>query len=133
MSLGGLIGSAVLVAITLGVLLQPFLRKRRHVERMVLSNKQQTQDELVTTYERVLSMIRDLDEDYNTGKLHPDNYQEDRDHWAEQGVKLLQQIEVKEDVVLHVDDEIEIESDEADDVLDNAIEKAISEYRKAQT
>lgn len=132
MSLGGLIGSALLIAITLGVILQPFLRGRRRVGRIILSNKQQSQDELVTSYERVLETIRDLDEDYNTGKLHPDSYQDEREHWTEQGVKLLQQIELTDDVVLPDDDDV-TESNEADDMLDDAVEKAISEYRKART
>jgi hypothetical protein len=132
MSLGGLIASALLVAIALVEILRPFLKKRRAVEHMVLDKKQRTQDELVTTYERVLSTIHDLDDDYNTGKIEPNSYQEERKRWTEQGVKLLQQIGVKEDVVLPMSDDVVSESDVVDDVLEDEVERAIAEYRAAQ-
>jgi hypothetical protein len=133
MSIGGMIGATLLIVFTLAMILRPFMRKQLSMGRMALSDKQLSQDELVTSYERVLAMIRDLDEDYHTGKLAPDTYQEDRAYWTEQGIKLLQRIEPNEDAELPVAAAAVEAIDETDAVLDDAIEKAISEYRKART
>lgn len=131
MSIGGMIGAAILIVITLAAILRPYLNTKQNLRRVLASEKQRSQDELVTSYERVLSMIRDLDEDYHTGKLNPDSYQEERAYWTEQGIKLLQKIEPDNDIQLPVEEHSE-EPDEADAVLDDAIEQAIAAYRQAK-
>lgn len=128
MSIGGMVGAAVLIVIALAAVLQPYLANRRAVRNILLGDLQKSQDELVTSYERVLAMIRDIDEDYQTGKLAPDNYQEERAYWTEQGIKLLQKIEPDNEAELHVG----AKSDKADEVLDAEIEKAIAAYREAK-
>jgi hypothetical protein len=37
----------------------------------------------------VLSNIRDLDDDHNADKIHPQEYQVERELWAERGVRVL--------------------------------------------
>lgn len=135
MSIAGLIGGAILLVLALAGILQPFV-KRQRINRMILSGKQQNQDELVTTYERVLAMIRDLDEDFHTGKLAPQVYQEERAYWTKEGIDLLQKIEPNSDAKIDATAQSEgkkVQTEDADEVLDDAIEKAISAYRKART
>ena len=131
MSLGGIIGASILFIIALAAILKPYMNSKQNLRQLLSSEKQHSQDELVTSYERVLAMIRDLDEDHQTGKLDPKSYQDERTYWTEQGIKLLQKIEPDNDAELPTAQSAE--PDEADLVLDDAIEQAISAYRQAKT
>ena len=91
---------------------------------------QKKRDELLTGYERVLATIRDLDEDHQTGKLDPGTYQREREYWTEQGILLLQKLDPDADNVQASEPVIdEPEKSDADAELDDAIEKAIANYR----
>ena len=126
MSIEGLIGSIILVLVGLVTVSLPFLRRNwagvSARERAV----QKARDELLTTYERVLATIRDLDEDYQTGKLTDAEYQTERGYWAERGVYLLQQLEPDAAPPEPVSTSVQ------ETVLDDAIENAIKAYRQAQ-
>ena len=82
--------------------------------------------------------IRDLDEDYNTGKLSSDAYETEREYWSAQGVQLLQQLQVKGINVSAVNKTAKAshssqkESD-PEQVLDEAIEDAIRAYVQASS
>lgn len=133
MTVAGLIGGIVLLAIALFVIAQPFLQQRRNQNReLATALSQRERDELLTDYERVLATIRDLDEDHQTGKLAPDTYQRERSYWTEQGILLLQKIEPD----TKADEDVSIVENDADKVadaaLDDAIEKAIADYRQAE-
>lgn len=129
----------ILVIVSLGVLAMPFLRRHSDATDNALA-VQKARDELVTTYERVLATIRDLDEDHNTGKLQPEIYKQERAYWTEQGVRLLQQLEPDADQAMVVEQQStksqpssQAQSPASDSVLDDAIEQAIAAYRQAQT
>lgn len=87
-------------------------------------------EELLTEYERVVAMIRDLDEDHNMGKIPPDIYYRERETWAAQGVILLQRLEKKGGIRKAQEPTQPVEVDED---LDHAIEEAIAAYRKARS
>lgn len=126
MSIEGLIGSVILVLVGLVTVSLPFLRRNwaglSPRERAI----QKARDELLTTYERVLATIRDLDEDYQTGKLTDTEYQQERGYWAERGVYLLQQLEPD------AASPEPVRASPQETVLDDAIENAIKAYRQAQ-
>lgn len=84
MSVGGLIVALLLVLIVLAVLSVPYVRQRP--EQGQLSRQR---ERALAYYERVVSNMRDLDEDYATGKMASDEYQNERAVWAERGVRLL--------------------------------------------
>ncbi|MCU0511974.1 MAG: hypothetical protein MUE40_05310 [Anaerolineae bacterium] len=88
MSTTGLIISLVILAFGLAWIASPLLGRARRKGASTLER-----DELLTRYERVLSAIRDLDEDYQTGKLNAEAYQEERSVWAQRGVLVLQRLE----------------------------------------
>ena len=133
MSITGIIAGIVLLIVALVVLSRPFMEQRRNENRELrVAVAQKKRDELLTSYERVLATIRDLDEDHNTGKLAPETYQREREYWTEQGILLLQQLEPDADTSSAETSAVEQpERASAEQALDEAIEKAIAEYRKA--
>jgi hypothetical protein len=130
MTTTGLIVSLVLLVIAVISVALPFLQQRRNQNReLATALSQIKRDELLTDYERVLATIRDLDEDHQTGKLAPDTYQRERAYWTEQGILLLQKLEPDAQTLA---DETEADSAGDSDALDDAVERAIAEYRRAQ-
>ncbi len=88
MSLGGLaIALTMLVILALWVIV-PLLDRRRPAAPDVLAAEKQ-RERLLVNYERTLRNIRDLDEDYATGKIQPDDYQAEREQGVQRGVQLL--------------------------------------------
>jgi hypothetical protein len=148
MSIMGIIASLILF--TLGViwLAMPILKRERGVEVAVL-NEQKRYDALLTTYERVVSTLRDLDEDYAVGKLSPAEYEAERSHWTERGVETLKALEASGSkrkqptfkrepattgakVVRMAAADEPIPDADPDAVLDDAIEQAIASYIRAR-
>lgn len=133
MSIEGVIGGVVLLVVALVVIALPFLRERWTPisAREVMLHK--AREELMTTYERILASIRDLDEDYQTGKLTEDVYQRERAYWAERGVLVLQQLEPDPaQAGGPPPDDAAASATRFDPALDDEIEQAIRAYRRAQ-
>ncbi len=87
MSLAGLLVALFLTLVLLIIVLQPLRRQDKSVAQ------HSSHRELETRYQRVLINIRDLDEDYATGKLDARSYHDDRATWVRRGVDLLRQID----------------------------------------
>lgn len=118
-----LLAGLVLIAVTMLAIAQPFINQRRNAYRD--STEQKQRDELLTNYERVLATIRDLDEDHQTGKLAEATYQRERQYWTERGITLLQQLETAIDTQPTA-------LTQPTDEMDDAIERAIAEYREVR-
>jgi hypothetical protein len=88
MSIEGLIGGAVLLLLTLFVVAQPLLGRRANGAPIT-----QRIDELTTEYDRILNNLRDLEEDFNTGKLQEADYLADREIWTQRGVETLKALD----------------------------------------
>ena len=87
MSIGGLIITLALVLIATVVVARPFFR---FAPNQTGDAKLQLQRERVHSYyERVLINIRDLDEDFQTGKIAQADYHEEREVWVYRGIRLL--------------------------------------------
>lgn len=130
MSSTGMIISIVLVAVALFFVFWPFLR-RVSADAAEAARLRKAHDELLTSYERVLSSIRDLDEDFQIGKLDAETYQREREFWTERGVALLKEIEA--DIARSGGPRRKMASSDAkaDQALDSAIEEAILAYRSS--
>lgn len=50
---------------------------------------------LLQDYDRLLTNLRDLDEDYSTGKIQMSDYQIEREALVQRGVVLLKQLDKK--------------------------------------
>ncbi len=124
MSILGLIISLALFLIAIAVVAQPFLRPRKTSEKDDLQLQVQ-RDRVQVYYERVLTNMRDLDEDYATGKIDEADYRNEREVWAHRGIRLLRVrdgLEARQSLVTAGDGNA--------DKIDEAIEAAISAYRE---
>ncbi len=134
MSAEGLVLTLTILVVAALWVAAPLLRGRSGEERLTgLSQKQH--DRLSMHYERILTNIRDLDEDFATGKIQQEDYEPEREKWVQRGIQILMAL-----------DEHDLEGGKAtpapaattnaadvDEAVDNEIEAAIAAYRnKAQ-
>lgn len=125
MSIEGILLSAFLFLTSVLILAYPFVSKT--VSHDALS-RQQDRQSLLNAYERLLARLRDLDEDYNLGKMPQTDYEAERHQLANRGATLLAQIE-KSFGGLKLDEIPTSATDvKADAELDTAIEAAIANY-----
>ena len=116
MSLPGLLISLLLALVAGVIVARPFFRRARTGGRL------RQRDQLAAAYERVLTNIRDLDEDQRTGKIGAAEYARERELWLRQGIGLLRAL----------DEHDARDGDIADDI-DAAIEAAILAAREHQS
>ncbi|MCY4145441.1 MAG: c-type cytochrome biogenesis protein CcmI [Chloroflexi bacterium] len=88
MSLAGLSAALFLTLLALIIVAYPLLR--RHEATGIHPSSRR---DLETEYQRALTNIRDLDEDFATGKLSAQSYHEEREAWAQRGIELLRQLD----------------------------------------
>lgn len=128
MSLEGLIVSLVLVIVTVGLVALPILRRdptARSSEGVLI---QKQRERLLVYYERVLTNLRDLDEDHSTGKIQTADYESEREDWVQRGVqvlKALEQLDQHRTIVADADQE------SLDHAIDDSIERAVREHRRS--
>jgi hypothetical protein len=122
MSYEGLFVSFVLAAVVAVLIATPLLR--RDVQRKGFEVQKQ-RDRLLAYYERVLTNIRDLDEDHATGKMIDEEYAGEREAWVLRGIQVLKALdELDAGRVLPAMDEAA-----ADEAIDDALEAAIQAYK----
>lgn len=124
MSVPGLLIALLLSLVALAIVAHPLLRPARP-RRSAGSSLRRESERVQTYYERVLTNIRDLDEDFATGKINEDDYRAEREVWAQRGIQLLR-----------VRDQLEREGSSAAagkdaEQIDQAIEEAVAAYRAA--
>ncbi len=118
MSIVGLISAVVMLLLVVIFIAIPFLSQQRQSAR-AFSNKQR--ERALAYYERVLTNIRDLDDDLATDKIHQDEYEIERERWMERGVALLKMLDELDNTNPIIANE---NANDAD--IDHAIEQAIS-------
>jgi len=126
MSILGLSISIVLVLITLLIIVYPLVRQ---TSSKVTSNDSihQQRERAQAYYERVLTNIRDLDEDFSTHKINESDHQAERDVWVHRGIRLLRVLDQLDTQHSLVDTQaVNIAS------IDDAIEEAIKAYRDGE-
>lgn len=132
MSIEGLGISLLILGLGIAYLVQPFLR-RSAVPKDSAVLQQKEREMLLASYERILMTIRDIDEDYQLGKLPQDAYAGLREQWAEQGAAVLETLEKLNGHKPKEKIKVEKAVRDADAVLDDAIEQAITNYVKAKS
>ncbi len=88
MSVPGLLVALLLAAIAIAVVARPLLLPARQ-ERLEEIQSRRQRDRLRESYERVLTNIRDLDEDQATGKANDADYRAEREVLLRRGIELL--------------------------------------------
>lgn len=126
MSIEGLIGLVVMVIVGLVGVGLPFLTNKTTDRSIRKRELDMSRDELITTYERVLSSLRDLEDDYKSHKINADDYEREHEYWSQYGIRLLQLLDG--DTL----SEIDTGQDDRDEMyLDRSVEDAIKNYRVA--
>lgn len=92
MSGGGFVVTVFLLVIGVAWLALPFLL-RRSAGEYEAGDKGRDRLNLASAYERTLLMVRDLDEDFQLGKLPEETYSSERARLVEQGASLLEALE----------------------------------------
>src|SRR5258706_14519590 len=88
MSVAGLVFGLILLLAALIWIGTPLLRREKfRLEDNVVLQKQR--ERLLLIYERVLTNIRDLDEDHTTGKMQTADYESERETWVQRGIQVL--------------------------------------------
>ncbi len=127
MSLEGLIVTLTLLLIAGLWNAAPLLRPRRQDEA---ASTQQQRDRLLAYYERVLTNIRDLDEDHATGKIQSEAYVQEREQAVQRGIQVLMALdEVSGRTPLSPMAEATTDA-EVERSVDRQIEAAVAAYRK---
>ena len=124
MSIEGLIGLVVMLIVGLLGIGLPFVTNRNTSQNHLKRELEMTRDELITVYERVLSTLRDLEDDYKSHKIHPADYEQEREYWSQYGVRLLQLLDGEHSAEDNIGDDYEMQ-------LDHSVEEAIQNYRVA--
>lgn len=128
MSTGGLIFFVMLLAGTILLAGAPLLRRETESEADALQIQKQ-RERLLVYYERVLTNLRDLDEDHATGKMPDDAYASEREDWVQRGIEVLKTLDELADhsvIPASVHDDAAV-----DEAIDDAIEAAIAARRRA--
>lgn len=82
----------LLGAITLALVIWPFLHKKSGDESVPVA-QDETLHNLILQKESAYAAIKELDFDYNMGKLSEEDYQELKQQYKQKAVALLQQID----------------------------------------
>lgn len=133
-SLGLILSVGLLLLAGIWVMLPLLRRGSARKSDDALIEKQH--DRLNLLYERILTNIRDLDEDYSTGKMNAGDYESEREVWVQHGVEVLRaldQLGTRELFRMETPEELATDA-ETEESVDDAIEAAIAAYRgKAKT
>jgi hypothetical protein len=125
-SIEGLIASLVLIGLAALYIALPLLRSDKR--KMSDASLQKQSERLLVYYERVLTNLRDLDEDHLTGKITVDEYQAEREEWMQRGVQVLKALDHLAEQQIVSDTRLLDEAD-IDQAVDDAIEAAIARRR----
>jgi hypothetical protein len=124
MSVGGLVFFILLLAAVLLLVVMPLLRPRLRANPD--SRLERQRDRLLSYYERVLTNLRDLDEDHATAKIDAADYNSEREIWIRRGIEALKAIDsLQENSMIPDGDDATI-----DEAIDVAIESAVAAYRQ---
>ncbi|MCB9454281.1 MAG: hypothetical protein H6672_22840 [Anaerolineaceae bacterium] len=128
MSTQGLIASLIVTVLTAFWIALPFFRRQVETPSETLLIQKQY-ERLVVYYERVLTNIRDLDEDHATGKMQTADYEAERESWVQRGVQLLKALDQIDEKHISAP-RGGTDRGQIDRAADDAIEAAISAYKQ---
>lgn len=125
MSVIGLLMGLVLVLSVAAIVIAPLFRGEAS-ETSAEAQMHKQRERLLGMYERVLTNIRDLDEDHNTGKMPTGDYQQEREQWVQRGIEVLKALDNLIEQPVMIDAE---ETEVIDAAIDQRIEAAVAAYR----
>jgi len=122
MSILGLLLSLLLALIAIAIVAHPLLGAARN-RQAGGANADAQRERVANYYKRVLTNIRDLDEDLATGKISAADHGREREVWVARGIALLR-----------LQDQLDAQQRTAPDseAIDRAIEAAVAAYREVK-
>ncbi len=111
MSSTAILLGGISLALAFYLAMLPILTNRQAAEaaQQQVATEKLTVQQLRNRYWRLLNSIRDLDFDYDTGKVSDDVYIEQRKMLLGRSVSVLMQLDQAEATLARIDDEIEAE------------------------
>lgn len=88
--------------------------------------KRKQRERFLIHYERLLNNLRDLEEDFSTGKIRPEDYQTDRELLVGRGIQILAALDNLNGASANASYKNAAAVDES---VDKAIEEAVQAYR----
>jgi hypothetical protein len=125
MSVEGLV-VIITVLIVAGLWITAPLLGRKSQRLQASSAAQRQRDRLLSHYERLLTNIRDLDEDFATGKIQPADYEQEREQRVQDGVQILMALDNLDGGAA----QSAADGAAIDETVDAVIEAAVSAYRR---
>ena len=116
MSIAGLMISMALAFAAAALVIYPLLRPAAAESS---HGRHEQLDRVQAYYARVLTNIRDLDEDFSTDKISEADYRQERDVWVQRGIRLLR-----------AQDQLNAQNPPDDQPIDRAIEAAVRAQRE---
>lgn len=128
MSTQGILIAVLLAAISLTWVVAPLVRSasgRSRADDVLLKRRER----LLIYYERVITNIRDLDEDRATGKIAEADYADEREGWVQRGIQVLKALDglADEPPAIHTSQPVDEAAIDRD--IDTSIEAAIAARR----
>jgi len=123
MSFEGMGISLTLILLVVLWVASPLISKRRNKTAVVRDAS------LSGAYERALVAIRDLDEDFSTGKIEAEAYQREREAWLQHGIAALRALDAAGQLGAEGNDESDVDEPEDQDV--DQVEQALAAYRRS--
>ena len=123
MSFEGMGISLTLILLVVLWVASPLISKRRNKTAVVRDAS------LSGAYERALVAIRDLDEDFSTGKIEAEAYQREREAWLQRGIAALRALDAAGQLGAEGIDESDVDEPEDQDV--DQVEQALAAYRRS--
>lgn len=137
MSIEGL-GITLGLLIVFGLWIAAPLLSRRASRANETAERQR--ERLAVHYDRLLTNIRDLDEDYATGKIDAENYEFERERMMQSAMRLLMESDAVGGMPIPAGTSAtgrapitEPSEGEIDAAIDERIEQAVAAYRKAKS
>ena len=123
-SAGSIFGIIMLLAALILIGAPLFRHKNKRVGDDALLQKQR--ERLLLIYERVLTNIRDLEEDHTTEKMQTGDYEIEREIWVQRGIQVLKALDRLEEQHIIAD---VVDDEGIDQAIDDEIEQAIAAFR----
>lgn len=129
MSTEGILITILLAAISLGWVVMPLVRTASGgsaAHDAVMKRRER----LLIYYERVVTNIRDLDEDRATGKISEADYTDEREGWVQRGIQVLKALDgLADEPSMPVTKQQRVDEAAIDREIDASIEAAIAARR----
>ena len=123
MSTGGILVALILLAIVALWVTRPLFGRVTITKTESLLRERQ-RSRLLVFYERVLTNIRDLEEDHATGKIATGDYESERESQTQRGIQVLKTLDRLDGMISEA---VEVAPASSDNLLDQALEATIEE------